>query len=73
MFCSKQLFTSLQKACAVRVVELPVLGHRDSLWDGEERVYGSFEPCWVNEVMCNLCFVVSRSTFYSKFAFAELL
>lgn len=46
-------------------------GCHDSLWDGEERMYGSFEPCWVNEVMCNLCFLVS--TFYSKFAFAELL
>lgn len=73
MFCSKQLFASLLKACAARVVELLVLGCCDSLWDGEERAYGSFEPRWVNEVTRNLCFIVSRSAFYSKFAFAELL
>lgn len=36
-----------------------------------KKVYGSFKPRWVREITCNLCFPVSRRTFYSKICFGK--
>lgn len=42
-----------------------------TLWNGEKKVYGSFEPRWVRGITCNLCFSVSRKILYSKTCFSK--